>query len=45
MTLDEVLLDEGLLPVFAHARIRQRCDTKDRFPAFSFEVKLSFFQV
>ena len=31
MALDEVLLDEDLLPELAHARTRQSCDANDRF--------------
>ena len=36
MALDEVLLDEDLLPVLARARTRQSYDANARFPRVSF---------
>ena len=36
MALDEVLLDDDLLPELARARLRQSCDAIARFPCVFF---------
>jgi hypothetical protein len=40
MALDEVLVDEDLLPVLARARTGRAATPTLAFPAFSFDMKL-----